>query len=114
DIIVWPLKVLGDYLHATKDYGLLQERIPYTVRHQGEFTSETATLLEHVMKQIAYMKNHFLHDTHLSSYGDGDWDDTLQPASAQLKKFMISSWTVALTYQTIANFGRAMADVDAA
>ncbi|WP_238392473.1 GH36-type glycosyl hydrolase domain-containing protein [Paenibacillus antri] len=112
DIIVWPLKVLGDYLSATNDYGILQERVPYTVRHKGEFTTETATLLEHALKQIAYIKDHFLHDTHLSSYGDGDWDDTLQPANPQLKQYMISSWTVALTYQTIAKFGRAMESVD--
>lgn len=113
DIIVWPLKVLGDYLAATKDYSILQERIPYTVRHKGEFTAESATLLEHALKEIAYMKDHFLHDTHLSSYGDGDWDDTLQPANAQLKQYMISSWTVALTYQVIAQFGRVMESVDA-
>jgi cellobiose phosphorylase len=114
DIIVWPLKVLGDYLAATKDYSILQERVPYTVRHKGEFTSESASLLEHALKEIAYMKDHFLHDTHLSSYGDGDWDDTLQPANAQLKQYMISSWTVALTYQVIAQFGRVMEAVDAA
>ncbi len=114
DIIVWPLKVLGEYLAATNDYGILRERVPYTIRHKGEFTGETATVLEHAMKQIAYIKNHFLHDTHLSSYGDGDWDDTLQPANARLKQYMISSWTVALTYQTIAKFGRAMESVDAA
>lgn len=113
DIIVWPLKVLGDYLSATKDYSILQERVPYTVRHKGEFTTESATLLDHAMKEIAYMKSHFLHDTHLSSYGDGDWDDTLQPANAQLKQYMISSWTVALTYQVIAQFGRVLEEVDA-
>ncbi|WP_053373565.1 GH36-type glycosyl hydrolase domain-containing protein [Paenibacillus sp. FJAT-27812] len=113
DIIVWPLKVLGDYLAATKDYSILQERVPYTVRHKGDFTTESATLLEHALKEIAYMKDHFLHDTHLSSYGDGDWDDTLQPANAQLKQYMISSWTVALTYQVIAQFGRVMEAVDA-
>lgn len=112
DIIVWPLKVLGDYLAATKDYSILQERVPYTVRHKGEFTTESATLLEHALKEIAYMKDHFLHDTHLSSYGDGDWDDTLQPANAQLKQYMVSSWTVALTYQVIAQFGRVMESVD--
>ena len=113
DIIVWPLKVLGDYIAATKDYSILQERVPYTVRHKGDFTPESATLLDHALKEITYMKNHFLHDTHLSSYGDGDWDDTLQPANAQLKQYMISSWTVALTYQVIAQFGRVMEAVDA-
>lgn len=110
DIIVWPLKVIADYISATHDYSLLQERIPYTKRADFEFTEECPTLLEHVQKQLAYMKSHFLHDTHLSAYGDGDWDDTLQPANAQLKQYMISSWTVALTYQVLNQLSAALTD----
>ncbi|WP_201008560.1 GH36-type glycosyl hydrolase domain-containing protein [Paenibacillus glycanilyticus] len=114
DIIVWPLKVLGDYLAATKDYGILEQRVPYSIRHTGDFTEQSATLLEHAIKEIDYIKEHFLHGTHLSSYGDGDWDDTLQPANAQLKKYMISSWTVSLTYQVIRQFGRVLETFDSA
>jgi 1,2-beta-oligoglucan phosphorylase len=101
DIIVWPLKVVSDYLSATKDYGILQEEIPYTEREGFGFTEWKATLLHHIRKELSYIKENFLHDTFLSSYGDGDWDDTLQPANANLKKYMASSWTVALTYQVI-------------
>ncbi|MGP0587256.1 GH36-type glycosyl hydrolase domain-containing protein [Paenibacillus timonensis] len=114
DIIVWPLKVLGDYLSITQDYGILEAKIPYTEKGSFEFTTHQATLLEHAMKEVDYIKGHFLHDTYLSSYGDGDWDDTLQPANAQLKKYMVSSWTVALTYQTIKRFAQAMSQVNAA
>ncbi|MGG3280780.1 GH36-type glycosyl hydrolase domain-containing protein [Paenibacillus solani] len=113
DIIVWPLKVLGDYLAVTQDYSILESAVPYTRKHSFDFTEQTYTLLEHVKKQIAYIQDHFLHGTHLSSYGDGDWDDTLQPANAQLKQFMVSSWTVALTYQTLNQFARVMERVDA-
>lgn len=112
DIIVWPLKVLGDYLHVTRDYSILKEQVPYTSKKSFDFTTETATILDHVHKEIEYIQNHFLHGTHLSSYGDGDWDDTLQPANAQLKRFMVSSWTVALTYQTLNQFSRVMEAVD--
>ncbi|BFH61052.1 GH36-type glycosyl hydrolase domain-containing protein [Paenibacillus azoreducens] len=101
DIIVWPLKVLSDYLTATQDYSILKEKVPYTIKGSFRFTEQTYTVLEHVNKEIGYIRSHFLHDTYLSSYGDGDWDDTLQPANAQLKKYMVSSWTVALTYQTL-------------
>ncbi|MDO7906917.1 cellobiose phosphorylase [Paenibacillus sp. JX-17] len=101
DIIVWPLKVLSDYLLATQDFAILGEELPYTVKHKFEFTEGTSSLLDHVNKEIGYIRSHFLHDTYLSSYGDGDWDDTLQPANAQLKQYMVSSWTVALTYQTM-------------
>ncbi|OAT82041.1 cellobiose phosphorylase [Bacillus sp. MKU004] len=101
DIIVWPLKVVSDYLAATNDYGILQEEIPYTEREGFGFTEGKATLLDHIRKELSYIKENFLHDTFLSSYGDGDWDDTLQPANANLKKYMASSWTVALTYQVV-------------
>lgn len=101
DIIVWPLKVIVEYLRATNDYTILNEMLPYTETRSFEFTAEKATLLHHVKKQLQYIKDHFLHDTYLSSYGDGDWDDTLQPANAQLKQYMASSWTVALTYQVV-------------
>ncbi|PZE22859.1 cellobiose phosphorylase [Paenibacillus xerothermodurans] len=114
DIIVWPLKVVSDYLAATGDFGILQEKLPYTVRGSFEFTEATAPLSEHIKKEIDYIKRHFLHDTHLSSYGDGDWDDTLQPANAQLKRYMISSWTVALTYQVFSQLSAVLAGADKA
>lgn len=104
DIIVWPLKVIAEYLQATNDFAILDIQLPYTNREGFDFTEEKATLLDHVKKQIHYIQEHFLHDTHLSSYGDGDWDDTLQPANPQLKRYMASSWTVALTYQIINQF----------
>jgi 1,2-beta-oligoglucan phosphorylase len=113
DIIVWPLKVLGDYLAVTKDYDILQEKVPYTKRGNGfKLTDEVETIYEHAKKEINYIKEHFLHDTHLSSYGDGDWDDTLQPANAKLKQFMVSSWTVALTYQALRNLSVVLEEVD--
>ncbi|GEM01023.1 Cellobiose phosphorylase [Halolactibacillus halophilus] len=102
DIIVWPLKVMGDYLEKTGDFSILDEKVPYTVRGVHNFTEESYSVMHHLEKEIAYIKTHFLHETALSSYGDGDWDDTLQPANKQLKQYMVSSWTVALTYQVLA------------
>lgn len=113
DIIVWPLKVLGDYLRATSDYSVLDEQVPYTVKEGFSFTESTATIRDHAKKELQYIVSHFLHDTYLSSYGDGDWDDTLQPANAQLKQYMVSSWTVALTYQTVLGLSRVLKIVEA-
>jgi len=113
DIIVWPLKVIVEYLRATNDYSILSEKLPYTEKGSFEFTEEKVTLLDHVKKQLQYIKDHFLHDTYLSSYGDGDWDDTLQPANAQLKQYMASSWTVALTYQVVSHFASLLQKEDA-
>lgn len=112
DVIVWPLKVLNDYLHATRDFSILEQQVPYSKRHEAGVSEQTATLLDHAKKEIDYIKRNFLHGTHLSSYGDGDWDDTLQPANAQLKKYMISSWTVALTYQVFKQLSEVLQDVD--
>ncbi|GAB6991443.1 GH36-type glycosyl hydrolase domain-containing protein [Paenibacillus pini] len=114
DIIVWPLKVLSDYLNATQDYSILEEKVPYTKKGEFQFTEQKVAILEHAKKEIGYIRSHFLHDTHLSSYGDGDWDDTLQPANAQLKKYMVSSWTVALTYQTLNQLSKALLPADQA
>ncbi|GIP21980.1 hypothetical protein J22TS3_22550 [Paenibacillus sp. J22TS3] len=111
DIIVWPLKVLSDYLTATKDFGILQELVPYTRKHSFDFT-EPQPLRDHVLKELGYIEGHFLHDTCLSSYGDGDWDDTLQPANEQLKQYMVSSWTVALTYQAIRQLSQVLQETE--
>ncbi len=42
----------------------------------------------------------FATGTALVDYGDGDWDDTLQPADPAMRTRMVSAWTVALAYQT--------------
>ncbi|MBC1810497.1 GH36-type glycosyl hydrolase domain-containing protein [Listeria seeligeri] len=99
DVIVWPLKIIGDYLEMTGDTGILEEKIPFVDRTSKNFTNETSTLMEHIELTVKTIESRFMKGTALSNYGDGDWDDTLQPANAQLKKNMVSSWTVALTYQ---------------
>jgi len=108
DVIVWPLKALADYLNVTGDLSILQEPVPYTDRGTYAFTEQRPTLLEHVRKQVACIRSRFLPGTALSAYGDGDWDDTLQPADPRLKRSMASSWTVALTYQALDRFSRAL------
>lgn len=111
DVIVWPLKVVADYLSATGDYSVLEMPVPYTNRQNFSFTETELPLLDHINKQIQTIKDNFLHDTHLSSYGDGDWDDTLQPANQQLREYMVSSWTVALTFQTIRTLAESLENV---
>ncbi|MNZ83654.1 hypothetical protein D3C78_1023890 [compost metagenome] len=106
--------MLGDYLTVTRDFTILDEQVPYTSKHGFEFTEEKASVRDHALEELLYIREHFLHGSYLSSYGDGDWDDTLQPANAQLKKYMVSSWTVALTYQTIHTLSRVLNEYDSA
>lgn len=110
DVIVWPIMALGQYLEATGDVTILDECVPYINQQTGTFTQDVYSLRSHVLRELDYIKQHFLFGTHLSAYGDGDWDDTLQPANQQLKKQMVSSWTVALTYQALTKLSKNLQD----
>ncbi len=112
DIIVWPLKVVSDYLNVTKDFSILEEQVPYSSRKYLKQTERTESIRQHIEKQLTYIEANFLEGTFLPCYGDGDWDDTLQPADQSLKKNMASSWTVALTYQTLKLFSEVMLEND--
>ncbi|MDF2542342.1 MAG: cellobiose phosphorylase [Herbinix sp.] len=112
DIIVWPLKALSDYIKATGDFTILKEELEYTHITGYEFTKHTEPLAKHVRKQIDYILQNFIPNTHLSCYGDGDWDDTLQPSNPALRKSMVSGWTVTLTYQVFREFGELMLSHD--
>ncbi|WP_430601771.1 hypothetical protein IGJ02_001804 [Enterococcus sp. DIV0724b] len=113
DVIVWPMKIVADYLAKTKDFSILEEKIPYTDRKTFLKTTKTYTLFEHIKKEIQFIENNFLEGTYLSCYSDGDWDDTLQPYDNKLKKYMASSWTVALTYQIVNKLSNLLMEVDA-
>lgn len=112
DIIVWPLKLIGDYLTQTGDTAILNEPLNYMSKEQMKTSGPKEPLVEHVKKAIAYIKEHFLPETYLSCYGDGDWDDTLQPNNQTLKENMASTWTVSLTYQVLKRFSKSIVSLD--
>ncbi len=114
DVIFWPLKCVGDYLRATGDYAILEEQLPYTRLSDKGVTEETESLLQHVKRQIATVYASCLPGTNLCRYGNGDWDDTLQPADATLRDHMVSSWTTALCYQAFQGLGSVMESIDTA
>ena len=101
DIIVWPMRLLGLYLQATKDYSILQEEVPYMVRFEGRYTEEKYTILQHLENEVNNIIASFIEGTSLSCYGGGDWDDTLQPANKTYASRMVSGWTIALTYEAL-------------
>lgn len=111
DVVLWPLKVVGDYLRVTGDVDILNESIGFR-DIDGSISSEQRTLLEHMKYAVDTIKQRFMYDTTLISYAGGDWDDTLQPASEELKEKLVSSWTVALTYQVIKQLGEILEQVD--
>ncbi len=94
DIPVWPLFALGQYLRATGDLSILDAVTPF--RDGGD-----ATVLEHVATLVEHQATHRVPGTALPAYGDGDWDDTLQPARREMRAGMASTWTSALLYQAL-------------
>jgi cellobiose phosphorylase len=99
DIVFWPIKALCDYIEATDDFQILDRELPYTDPESFGLTPETPTLQEHVKKAVDHIIENCVDGTALPSYGDGDWNDSLQPANQEMKTNMVSGWTVGLAYQ---------------
>lgn len=101
DVVFWPLKALSDYIERSGDTSILEEVVPYTEYDTNLPGDEAATILSHVSAAVQMVEEtRFVGGTALVSYAGGDWDDTLQPANPEMKEKLISSWTVALCYQT--------------
>lgn len=109
DIVVWPLKAVADFITMTGKVEILATPLPYTsIDGQFAFTTETYTLFEHIQRQLQHIHDNLVPGTSLSCYGDGDWDDTLQPANQSLRENMVSGWTIPLTLQALKTLGRAL------
>ncbi|BCP51947.1 cellobiose phosphorylase [Kaistia sp. 32K] len=104
DIVVWPLKALCDYVEASGDLGILDENLPWRRDDNLELTAERSSIREHVELLLATVRSRFIPGTHLIRYGEGDWNDSLQPADPHLAEWMVSSWTVALLYEQIRRY----------
>jgi cellobiose phosphorylase len=104
DIVVWPLKALCDYVEATGDLDILDERLPWRRDDNLEPTAETGPIRAHVALLLRTARERFVPGTHLIRYGHGDWNDSLQPADPHLNDWMVSSWTVALLYEQVRRY----------
>ncbi|MGA0854209.1 MAG: GH36-type glycosyl hydrolase domain-containing protein, partial [Luteolibacter sp.] len=101
DIPLWPLKALCDYIEASGDFGILDEQVAWTQPGSAQTTKETSPLIDHVVANIAWLRDHCVPGTALLRYGDGDWNDSLQPAKPEFRERLVSSWTVGLCYQVL-------------
>jgi 1,2-beta-oligoglucan phosphorylase len=108
DIIVWPLKALNDYIEATGDIGFLDEKVAWRREDTLEQTARTDTVAAHVEKLLAATRARFIPGTHLLRYGEGDWNDSLQPVDPMLRDWMVSSWTVALLFQQLNRYAEVL------
>ncbi|MCI1219666.1 MAG: hypothetical protein LKF99_03915 [Bifidobacterium sp.] len=108
DIPVWPLIIVGEYLDATGDASLLDETVGFWDRQTDTPCETQASVADHLLRTLTYIRTHRVPGTDLYSYGEGDWDDTLQPARASMKKEMASTWTIALLYQAADGLDRVL------
>lgn len=107
DVVFWPLKAVTDYIHQTGDLEILNQVLPY-----ANDADIPETLFKHIQHAVAAIQSRFIDDTGLITYAGGDWDDTLQPVNDTLKKQLVSSWTVALGYQTLSHLSTVISKVD--
>src|SRR5690606_33607901 len=106
DVIVWPLKALCDYVEATGDVALLDE--PVAWRSADGPTAREDPIAAHVEKLLATVRERFVPGTRLIRYGEGDWNDSLQPADPKMRDWMVSSWTVALLFQQLNRYAEVL------
>lgn len=108
DIIFWPLKVLGEYVISTGDKSIFKEEVSYKNVDGSDTYKES--ILDHVRKALESIDKRFIDDTYLINYDGGDWDDTLQPVDEHLKERLVSTWTMALSYEVFMNLYKVIDD----
>ncbi|MFI5011354.1 MAG: GH36-type glycosyl hydrolase domain-containing protein [Hyphomicrobiales bacterium] len=108
DVIVWPLKALCDYVEATDDVGFLDEAVAWRREDDLAKTERRDSIAAHIDKLIATVKERFIPGTRLIRYGEGDWNDSLQPVDPAMHDRMVSSWTVALLFQQLNRYAEVL------
>jgi cellobiose phosphorylase len=107
DIVFWPLLALAEYLLASEDAAALDEVLPF-FHPDGDARAERATLFAHVERALGLIARRVVAGTSLSAYGNGDWNDSLQPADPAFTEKLCSAWTVGLQQQTFAVLAAAL------
>jgi 1,2-beta-oligoglucan phosphorylase len=108
DIIVWPLKALNDYIETTGDTAFLDEKVAWRREDTFERTARADTVADHIAKLLATIRERFIPNTNLIRYGQGDWNDSLQPVDPKMHDWMVSSWTVALLFQQLNRYAEVL------
>lgn len=105
DIVFWPVLALAQYLEATGDSSILEEKAPFFGSQYAE------SIASHLDRALALMERRVIPGTCLAAYGHGDWNDSLQPVHPEMREKLCSAWTVTLHYQTLSTLARAMRSI---
>ncbi len=111
DVIIWPLKALCDYVEGTGDVSILEEPIAWRRDDTMEKSIGADPIAIHVEKLVSTVRQRFIPNTHLIRYGNGDWNDSLQPVDPAKRDWMASSWTNALLYQQLCRYAKILVRV---
>jgi cellobiose phosphorylase len=107
DIVFWPVLALAEYLISSGGAAVLDEVVPF-FHPDGDDKAEKAPMRQHVERALALMQSRVIPGTHLAAYGNGDWNDSLQPVQPAMRERLCSSWTVTLHYQTLTALSAAL------
>jgi cellobiose phosphorylase len=107
DIVFWPVLALAEYLLASGDRALLDAVVPFFYP-DGDERAERASVWQHVERAVALMQARVVPGTSLAAYGNGDWNDSLQPVDPSMRERLCSAWTVTLHHQTLATLAAAL------
>ncbi|TGL75587.1 GH36-type glycosyl hydrolase domain-containing protein [Leptospira jelokensis] len=99
DILYWPLLSLLTYLERTENFAILEETITTFVSKQKKTIRE---LFETSLREI---QKRFIPNTNLPMYGNGDWNDSMQPKEEEFRKKAVSVWTAELQYTLFSKLG---------
>jgi cellobiose phosphorylase len=107
DIVFWPLLALAQYLIASEDRGFLDEEVVF-FHPDGDERAERASVWRHVERAFGIIGRRVIPGTSLAAYGNGDWNDSLQPVQPEMREHLCSTWTVTLHYQTLVTLALAL------
>lgn len=101
DIVFWPVLALAQYLIASGDATILDEPVAF-------YEGEPASVWQHVERALALIERRVIAGTTLAAYGNGDWNDALQPVDPSMRDHLCSAWTVTLHHQMLTTLARAL------
>jgi cellobiose phosphorylase len=110
DIVFWPLLALGQYVLASDDTALLDVAVPF-FHPEGDARAERAPILAHVERALDVIGRRTIPSTRLVAYGNGDWNDSLQPVDPAMRERLCSAWTVTLHVQMLTTLAAALRHV---
>jgi cellobiose phosphorylase len=107
DIVFWPLVALAEYVARSEDGAFLDAVVPF-FHPDGEERAERGTILAHVERALDVVARRTIPGTHLVAYGNGDWNDSLQPVDPAMRERLCSAWTVTLHAHTLGTLAAAV------